>query len=864
MADRVGQPPHNLPAQVTPLIGREHDVANACALLHRAEVRLVTLTGAGGIGKTRLGIEIAHCQLGTFADGVCFVPLAPISDPILVVAAIAQALEIKEVREQPFLDLLKVFLQGKHLLLILDNFEQVVTAAPLLSELLATCPRLKILVTSRAVLHIQGEHEFPVPPLALPDLTRLPAGKDLAQYPAVALFLQRARAIKPDLAITEAGLRAIAEICARLDGLPLAIELAAVRIKLLPPQVLLQRLERRLPLLTGGVQDVPARQRTLRNAIAWSYQLLNEEEQRLFRRLCIFVGGCTLEAIEFVCGTLGDADLPVLEGVTSLIDNSLLQQAEQEEEERADLRLVMLETIREYGLEALVEQKEMEAMRQAHAAYYLSMAEQAESELGGPRQAGWLKRLEREHDNLRAALQWSLEPGAPRPALEMGLRLGGALRRFWLVHGHWREGQSYLERALRASEEGIAAPVQAKALIAAANIAVNQSDYDRAEALCQEGLALYRQLGDQAGIAYSLYLLAWTARDRDDFAAARSFTEEALVFFRAIGDKERVIWSLFSLAALDAIMGEYARARALFEESLVMNRKLGNKLGLAWSLNTLARVHLEAQDDPTVIRSLLEESLVLWRELEDPRGTAYAVWLSGQVALCQDDIDTARSSAEESVRLYKEIGDQLGTTEALILLARVVACQGDDRTARGLYEEGLKVAVGTNHKWVIASSLEGLASIVAGQGQFAWAARLWGSAESLREAIGVPIPLVERAGYERAVAAARAGLGEKAFAARWSEGSTGPLEEALVAQGTEVVPPPLSAVSVPIIYPARLTVREVEVLRLVAKGLTNSQIAQELELSEKTVATHLTHIFNKTNSENRAAAAAFAIHHRLF
>lgn len=272
MADRVGQPPHNLPAQVTPLIGREHDVANACALLHRNEVRLVTLTGAGGIGKTCLGIEIAHCQLCAFADGVCFVPLAPISDPTLVVAAIAQALEVKEVRERPFLDLLKVFLQGKHLLLLLDNFEQVVTAAPLLSELLATCPYLKILITSRAVLHIQGEHEFPVPPLALPDLTRLPAGKGLAKYPAVALFLQRAQVIKPDLAISEVGLRAIAEICARPDGLPLAIELAAVRIKLLLPQVLLQRLERRLPLLTGGVQDVPARQRTLRNAIARSYQ----------------------------------------------------------------------------------------------------------------------------------------------------------------------------------------------------------------------------------------------------------------------------------------------------------------------------------------------------------------------------------------------------------------------------------------------------------------------------------------------------------------------------------------------------------------------------------------------------------------
>jgi predicted ATPase len=318
---------HHLPAQVTSLIGREQEVATACALLRRPEVRELTLTGPGGIGKTRLGFEVTRCLFDAFADGVCFVPLAPISDPAFVSAVIAQALGIKEDGERPLLDLLKTFLQEKHLLLLLDNFEQVVAAAPVLSDLLAGCPHLKIIVTSHAALRIQGEHEFPLPPLGLPDLAHLPEHEKLIQYPVVALFLERARAIKPDFVVTPANARVIAEICARLDGLPLAIELAAVRIKLLPPHALLQRLEQRLAVSTSGTQDVPARQQTLRNTIAWSYQLLDAQEQRLFRRLCVFVGGCTLEAIDAICGALGDRALPVLEAVASLIDKSLLPHA---------------------------------------------------------------------------------------------------------------------------------------------------------------------------------------------------------------------------------------------------------------------------------------------------------------------------------------------------------------------------------------------------------------------------------------------------------------------------------------------------------------------------------------------------------
>jgi predicted ATPase len=532
MVDRVGQQPgnyhHNLPAQLTSLIGRKQEVTAVCALLRHPEVRLVTLTGIGGVGKTRLSLQVGIDLLNDFADGVCFVPLAPISDPDLVVPTIAQVLGIKETGERPLLDLLKAYLRDKHLLLLLDNFEQVLPAVPELSNLLADCPQLKVLVTSRAVLHIRGEHEFPVPPLALPDLTHLPGSESLLQYAAVTLFLHCAQAVRPDFQVTPASTRTIAEICVRLDGLPLAIELAAARIKLLSPQALLTRLGHRLQVLTSGAQDAPVRQQTLRNTLAWSYDLLDAEEQRLFRRLSVFAGGCTLEVVEGLYTALGELPAAVLDGVASLIDKSLLRQVEQEGEEP---RLLMLATIREYGLEVLASSGEMESTRQAHAHYYLALAEQAELELGGPQQAVWLDRLEREHDNLRGALQWSLEQGETQHSMEMAMRLGGALRLFWWGRGHWSEGRSFLERALAASE-GIEAPVRAKALFAAGNLAFIQSDYERAEPLCQESLVLYRELEDQPGIAFALSLLGSVAWTQGNMVAARNLTEEALEIAR--------------------------------------------------------------------------------------------------------------------------------------------------------------------------------------------------------------------------------------------------------------------------------------------------------------------------------------------
>ncbi len=865
--------PNNLPIQLTPFIGREQEVTAVCDLLRREDTRLLTLTGPGGTGKTRLGLQVAAELTDAFADGVFFVNLAPISDPVLVVPTIAEALGMRAGGGQSLLERLRENLRSKQMLLLLDNFEQVVSAAAQVVDLLAACPQLKVLVTSREVLHVQAEHEFPVPPLPLPDPKSLPDLATLSHNAAVALFLQRAQACKPDFQMTNANARVIAEICVRLDGLPLAIELAAARMKLLPPQALLARLGQSLQVLTGVSRDVPARQQTLRNTIEWSYNLLDASEQRLFRRLSVFVGGCTLEAIEAVYtaldGNQGAGQL--LDRIASLIDKSLLQQTEQEGEEP---RFAMLETIRTYGLEVLAASGEMEAIQQAHAVYYLALAEMAEPEFAGPQQAMWLERLEREHENLRTALHWWLEQGETEQStgdgLEMALRLGAALEQFWVIRGHYSEGRTFLERALT-GREGVATVVQAKALGTAARLALNQSDMDRGEALCEQSLALCRELGNTTGIALSLYQLAVVAWARNNPTLARSLTEEALALWKEVGDKKHVARALTWLAYIASQQGEYARALALYEESLALRRELESKIETADSLGQLAEVLYVSQSDPARVRSLLEEALALSRELGDKMAIAHGHRLAGQLALSQGNTTMARSFTEEALSLFREIGNREGTALSLSLLARVEAHQGNHVAARTLYEESLTMAAkGMGEKGVIASCLEGLADLVAAQGELVQAAWFWGAAEALREAMGAPISPVEHVSYEHAVTAVRAQLGEKSFAAAWAEGRTMTPEQALAAQGPVTIPTPTPAEPLPIsptksppTYPDGLTTREVEVLRLLARGLTDVQIAEQLVISPRTVNNHLTSIYSKIQVSSRAAATRYAIDHKL-
>ena len=764
----------SLPVQPTPLIGREQEVVTTGQLLRREDVRLVTLTGPGGTGKTRLGIQVAAGLSDVFADGVYFVSLAPISDAMLVLPAIAKTLGIRDGVGQSLSARLAEVLLRKQVLLLLDNFEQVIEAAPQVADLLTSCPQLKVLVTSREVLHVRAEHEFAVPPLELPDPAHLSELAAIARSPSVALFLQRAQAVKPEFRLTITNARAVAEICVRLDGLPLAIELAAARMKLLSPQVLLTRLGRRLAMLTGGSRDVPARQQTLRNTIEWSYQLLNAWEQRLFRRLSVFVGGCTLLAAEAVCTLPDDGEGEVLDGVTSLIDKSLLKRMEQAGEGSEEPRLLMLETIREYGLEALAARGEEEAARRAHADYFMQLAEEAEPALKGPQLVMWLERLEWEHDNLRAALHWALEGGRA----EMALRLGTALERFWVVRGHRNEGRAFLERAL-AESAGVAANVRAKALIAAARLAFIQSNYDQGEALAQESLALFRELGDRRGVALSLDRLGMAAWRRGDFSAARVLMEEDLALFREVGDQDRVAWSLFTLGLLNSKQGEHTTACDLFEESLALFRKLGNKRGIAASLTQLAGTLFVSQGNQVMIYPLLEEGLSLDREVGDKEGIAVSSLLLAWVALNQGDNATARTRVEESLAVYREMEHREGIAESLSLLARVEASRGDHAFARALYEESLAMAKEIGDKELIASGLEGLASMVAVQGESAWAARLWGTAEAMREAIGAPLQPIERAGYDHAVAAVRDQLGEEVFTSAWAEGRTMTPEQVL-------------------------------------------------------------------------------------
>ncbi len=698
---------HNLPVQLTPLIGREQEIAAVCHLLRRQEVRLLTLTGPGGTGKTRLGLQVAAELSEVFSDGVFFVNLAPLSDPELVVPTIAQALGLKEAAGQPLLDLVSISLHEKELLL-LDNFEQVVEAAVEVSTLLARCPRLNVLVTSRAALHVQGEHEFAVPPLAIPDPTSLPDLVTLSQYEAVALFIARAQAVKLDFQLTNANAPAVAEICIRLDGLPLAIELAAARIKMLPPQALLARLGQRFTLLTSGAQDVPARQQTLRNTIAWSYDLLDTGEQQLFRRLSVFGGGATPVAIEVLYTTLGDEPGLVLDGIASLIDKSLLRQSEQE---AVEPRFVMLETIREYGREALTVRGEVEATRQAHAVYYVALAVAAEQEWESPQEAVWVARLEQEHDNLRAAMSWLLK----RREAEMALRLGAALWWFWQENGSYHEGWSFLERALEGSEE-VAVPVRAKALLAAGNMCDYQGRQSKqGETLCQESLALFRAIGDTKGMGTALFHLGMIAAYKGNFAAAHSRYEESLVLSREVHNKNLVAWSLEGMVEADMYQGEYARARPLLEECLTLFREVGNTSGIAASLHWSAYA-LFSQGDLAQARAVAEESLALFREIGIKSGEAYVVPLLGEITFYQGDTNTARLLFEKSCTFYREVGNEVQIAWTLSLLGKVVAAQGDLAAARAFYEESLIRGWEVNghlSSQDTPPALEGLAAVVA-------------------------------------------------------------------------------------------------------------------------------------------------------
>jgi predicted ATPase/class 3 adenylate cyclase len=766
--------PNNLPVQPTSLIGREWEVASLVELLRRVDIRLVTLTGPGGTGKTRLALQVAAELSDLEWRGIYFVDLAPVSDSTQVIPTIASTLGLREERSRSPLECLKEEIDQNRLLLLLDNFEQVLDAAVRVSELLVACPQLKIMVTSRAVLRVRAEREFAVPTLRLPDSAQMPDLEALLQYEAIVLFVQRTQAVVPEFRLTDMNAPAVVEIVRRLDGLPLAIELAAARMKLLSPEALLARLNQPLQVLTSGVRDVAARQQTLRNTIAWSYNLLDAQERALFRRLSDFVGGCTLGAIEAVYGALGNATGLILDIVDSLVDKSLLQLREPGKGEEP--RFAMLETIREYGLELLVASGELESVREAHAMYFLELSERADLDLSASDSPERLDRLEQEHDNLRAAMHWSLEDIERRE--QIALRMGGALRSFWYVRGYLSEGLDFLERAMMGSNE-VEEPTRAAALYAAARLYEARGDYDRAEPFLVKSLVLYRELGNPERIAYALHLQADIAWRRGILDMARSLAEESLAVFRELGDRGAIASLLLHLGALAADQGEYARARDLLEESLAINRELGDKGNIPDSLFNLARAYFFSGSELGAARVLLEESLSLFRQLSDKESIGYCLCLLGLLTLEQGDVTTARSLVEQSVALFKERRQAHGMALSTSAMATVIAAQGDNAVARALYDAALTEARKAGDKLIIASGLEGLSRVLVALGEYERAVQLRAAAETLREAIGAPMPAVERPADEQAAKVAREWLGEEAFAVVWDDWRGLKVEDAL-------------------------------------------------------------------------------------
>ncbi len=722
--------PNNLPVQLTSFVGRQREKSEAIERLSGS--RVLTMMGPGGVGKTRLALEIAAAVLDTYPDGVWWVDLATLTDPGLVPHHVAAALRISERAARPILDALKVELKNKHLLLLLDNCEHLAgSCASLAVTLLQACPHLRLLATSRHALGLPGETQWRLPPMALPQQRLIGGAGPSAMlaingYDAITLFVHRARLARQEFALNPSSAAHVIEICRRLDGLPLAIELAASRLNVLSPQELLERLDDRFRLLADARRS--SRHRALNDVLDWSYEHLSADERTLLDRLTVFVGSFSLEAAERICGPEEFRLADVMDLLDGLVTKSMVSI---EELHDGSLRYRLLETMRQYGQRRLASGGDLAGRRALHAEYYMVLAEQVAPGLSGPDRRTWLDRVELEYDNLRAALAWS-----ERSAADVGLRIGGALGIFWQLRGYPSEGRRWLEALLRDSPGATA--IRAKALGVAGNLARVQDDYSVAEAHYREARSIYEGLGDQRGVAEILDGLGYLGWKRAEYAAAQSSLERSLALFEELEHGPGIAHALDGLGILASERGLVDRAQEYYERSLAAYRKLGDQRGVAMLLNNIGAMRYR-QGEHEAARTCLEESLTIQREIGNHRGVAIALINLGHTARAAGSAKESRDTYRSAMAMLRDLGDRAG----------------------------------------LAEIAEGLAYLVASQGGHAVAATLLGAAQALRAVIGVPIPPADRREYDRAVQTLRTALRDDALQSAWDKGRTMPIEQSL-------------------------------------------------------------------------------------